>query len=362
MTVRYGVDGYRDGVSSEASQTFTDLDQTFALSRGQYIEGSSYLNGGVFGELDTVFTPWLEAHAGARVGLVGVRAPGDAASGTGAVSTRYPSVVGGAGVEAGAGEHLRLFLNWDQGFRAPNLDDLTSRQQTGPGFQFENPDLSPERTNTFELGFALDTGLLRFEGWGFATLLDDAIIRSVRDADDCPPGAPECSASRNQYQLVNADGASTILGAEGGATVYLPADVTLRATVSYAWGEAPNTGGRPGDPTFGVERVPLSRIPPLNGTVEARWRHLATGIYAAGALRWAADQARLAPSDFSDARIPIGGTPGYAVLDLRAGVRWSRHVRLSLVFENVADTAYRMHGSSVNGPGRGLMAELMLGL
>jgi iron complex outermembrane receptor protein/hemoglobin/transferrin/lactoferrin receptor protein len=362
LTVRYGLDGYSDGASSSSTQTFTDLDRTFQESRGQYIEGSSYTNGGVFGELDAVFAPWVRAHAGARLGLVGVRSPGDAASGTSALSARYGAALGRAGIETRPTDDVRIYLNFDQGFRAPNLDDLTSRQQAGPGFQFENAALTPERTNTFELGFRVLSDFLRLEGWGFATLLDDAIVRAVRDADDCPPETPQCNASRHQYQLVNADGTSTIFGAEGGATLYLPADVTLRTTISYAWGEAPNVGSRPSDPSFADARVPLSRIPPLNGTVEGRWRHLATGIYAGAVLRWATDQTRLAPSDRSDARIPIGGTPGYAVVDLRGGFRWSRHARLSLVVENLFDAAYRLHGSSVNAAGRGVLLELMLGL
>jgi iron complex outermembrane receptor protein/hemoglobin/transferrin/lactoferrin receptor protein len=32
------------------------------------------------------------------------------------------------------------------------------------------------------------------------------------------------------------------------------------------------------------------------------------------------------------------------------------------VFENVTDAAYRVHGSSINGPGRGLLLTLEMGL
>nr|MDQ3034655.1 TonB-dependent receptor [Myxococcota bacterium] len=77
-----------------------------------------------------------------------------------------------------------------------------------------------------------------------------------------------------------------------------------------------------------------------------------------GTLRWALDQTRLAPADSSDARIPLGGTPGYAVLDLRAGWAFERWLQVNIVLENVLDTAYRVHGSSINGPGRGLLARI----
>jgi outer membrane cobalamin receptor len=42
------------------------------------------------------------------------------------------------------------------------------------------------------------------------------------------------------------------------------------------------------------------------------------------------------------------------VLDLRAGYRYAAYLRVHVVLENLLDTAYRVHGSSVNGPGRGL--------
>jgi iron complex outermembrane receptor protein/hemoglobin/transferrin/lactoferrin receptor protein len=104
--------------------------------------------------------------------------------------------------------------------------------------------------------------------------------------------------------------------------------------------------------------VPLSRVPPLHGTVEATapW---AWG-YASAALRWAAPQDRLAPADLSDPRIPPGGTPGYAVVDLRAGARLDGHARVGVVLENVLDAAYRYHGSSINGPGRSALVWLEL--
>jgi iron complex outermembrane receptor protein/hemoglobin/transferrin/lactoferrin receptor protein len=109
------------------------------------------------------------------------------------------------------------------------------------------------------------------------------------------------------------------------------------------------------------DRVPLSRIPPLNGIAEAGWRSSKYGVYLVGVTRWARLQDRLAPQDRVDSRIPDGGTPGYVVFDVRAGYRFDPYVLVGLTFENAGDTPYRQHGSSVNGAGRGLMAELQIG-
>ena len=158
------------------------------------------------------------------------------------------------------------------------------------------------------------------------------------------------------------DGPSTIDGVELWARIFLPHGLSLRTTLAYAFGEGPNPQARPQDSSLPYEeRVPLSRIPPFNGTVEARW-DIESLFYIGAALRWAILQDRLAPTDRSDARIPDGGTPGYGVVDLRAGVRVGRQLVLSLVSENLFDAAYRVHGSSINGPGCGLLFAAEAGL
>jgi iron complex outermembrane receptor protein/hemoglobin/transferrin/lactoferrin receptor protein len=108
-------------------------------------------------------------------------------------------------------------------------------------------------------------------------------------------------------------------------------------------------------------RVPLSRIPPANGTVEVR-AVAPLGFYGGWALRWALEQTRLSVADRSDYRIPNGGTPGYAVFDLRAGFRFRRNVVVTVVLENVMNRPWRSHGSGVNGAGRGVGMALEVGL
>ncbi|MGD8861843.1 MAG: TonB-dependent receptor [Myxococcales bacterium] len=356
--VRYGADAYRDSIESSAEQRFTDLgdEGRFAYPRGQYLDGSIYVRSGVFAELQLWPWPWLSLRGGGRLAAVGASAPSDPESDSSAISRQWGATVARAGVEAAVLPELSLHLNYDQGFRAPNLDDLTSRQQVGPGFQFENAGLSPETSDTVELGLRAAPAWLEVDAWIFATVIDDAITRTVRGLEDCPRETDACRASRTQFQLVNAGGRTLLWGSDGGVTAHLPADVTLRATWSYAWGEGPNLSSRE---QFG-DRVPVSRVPPLNGTVEARYRHLSSGLYGGAAMRWALAQDRLASSDYADARIPPGGTPGYAVFDLRAGLRLPPHLRLSLLLENLFDTPHRVHGSSINGPGRGAVAELTL--
>ncbi len=47
-----------------------------------------------------------------------------------------------------------------------------------------------------------------------------------------------------------------------------------------------------------------------------------------------------------------GGTPGWTVVNLTAGMRIGQNLLLSGGLANLFDEAYRIHGSGIDGPGR----------
>jgi iron complex outermembrane receptor protein/hemoglobin/transferrin/lactoferrin receptor protein len=360
LRLDYGADTYHDLVRSAAWVTFTDVGITERRSRGQYLDGSRYTSGGLFVEETTSFLDRLFLRGGARLSWIAASAQADPASGSAAVSREWFPVVGNIGVEGHVARWWHLLFHFDRSYRAPNIDDLTSRQQTGPGFQFENPDLGPEIAHTVEVGTRL-LGPVSLEVFAFRTLLHGAVVKRPVEVAECPPDTPACTSSWNRFQLHNATGASEIRGLEGSLGAQIPGGLEARAGLAWTWGEGPNPADPPADPALPHrERVPLSRVPPLQGMAELAWHH-GSGFRAGGAVRFAALQDRLALADVADERIPAGGTPGFAVLDLRAGYRLRDLLNVSLAFENVFDAAYRYHGSSVNGPGRGVALVLDLG-
>lgn len=358
LRARGGADTWVDLVESRAWLSFTDLGLTIERSRGQYLSGSRALTGGAFGELELDTPGRLAFRGGGRLGWAGVDAPGDEASGSTAIARRWLPLAATAGVQWRAANALTLAVNADHSFRAPNLDDLTSRQQTGPGFQFENPSLAPETATTVEVGAKLRTPVVTVDAWAFQTWLAAAIGKQPRAISDCPPLTPQCAASFSRLQLVNTPGLSDLRGLEVSARLRLPNGLGARASVNATWGEGPNLIPQPVDPAVPWQpRVPLSRIPPVNGIAELSWTS-GTQFSTAASVQWAGPQDRLAVADLSDARIPLGGTPGFVVVDLRASVRLSSFLSASLVLENLFDQPWRAHGSSVNGPGRGVMLAL----
>lgn len=361
LTLRHGFDYYRDAVTSTAETELQNLDKVFEASRGQYLTGSSYGWGGVWVEPELLLWQRLVVRLGGRLSHITASAPADEESGTLGVRKSWTPVVGNIGLEYWLSPVVTLLANADQGFRAPNLDDLTSRQRTGPGFQIENASLNPERGVTYEAGVLLRTARIEASAWGYVSTLEDAMIRTTRDIDACPPNTPECRTTWSRLQLVNLPGEAVIYGAELGIKAQLTDQIAATTTASYARGDGPTPLIQADDAMRQTgDRVPLSRIPPLNGTLDLVWRG-PTGIYTGGALRWARLQDRLAISDVSDERIPLGGTPGFAVVDLRAGYRHDSAKGVHILLENLFDQAYRYHGSSTNGPGRSLTLQAEIG-
>ncbi|MEZ4454764.1 MAG: TonB-dependent receptor, partial [Nannocystaceae bacterium] len=341
---------------STAENVYVAIDITSPQSRGQYLDGARYLTSGTWLEGQMTIAERLELRAGGRVALIAATAEGDARSTSAGVHKVWATPVGSTGAVLRANRWLRWLVNLDQGFRAPNLDDLTSRQQTGPGFQLENADLAPEHSLSLETGFKIEHPVIEAAVYGFHSRIRDLIARAPRQTSECPAGSDGCAASQTVFQLVNLDGVATIRGLDGYVRLLLPAGFGVRVTLAYTWGAGPNPviGGTP-------VHVPLSRIPPLNGTGELTWRSRRYGFYTGAGVRWATAQTRLAYADQSDVRIPKGGTPGFVVADLRAGYRWHPRALLALVFENITNAAYRYHGSSVNGPARGLQVYAEFG-
>ncbi|HWB75214.1 MAG TPA: TonB-dependent receptor [Nannocystaceae bacterium] len=351
----YGGDVYVDHVASHAQVSFGSP-QLFGEPFTQYSNGSRYMTSGVWGIVESQITRYLQLRAGGRLGAVVAHAPELPDRKATGFDRYWLAAVAHGGIAVLPTRWLSLVANVDQGFRAPNIDDLTSRQSIGSGYQWENPALRHEKSTMIEGGVLIDHPWIELRAFVFESFIDRMVQRASRGINECPD--PNCMTHKQRFQLVNLDGYAKVIGADGGVRIYMPYDLAFAATLSYARGWGPNpdalVSGQPAT-------APLSRVPPLHGAAEIGYRNREYGPYLVVATRWARAQTRLANQDRKDLRIPIGGTPGYVVFDIRAGYRLDPHVLLSLVFENVGDTAYRIHGSSVNGPGRGVLFEAQFG-
>ena len=155
---------------------------------------------------------------------------------------------------------------------------------------------------------------------------------------------PIGSSGGTTYNVRRNVGEARVQGFELVGQFLLSSDWTLYGNLAYQLGE--NV----------TDAEPLRRIPPTQGTLGIRWLDPCCGNSIDFYTWLVARQDRLSSADISDPRIPVGGTPGYVTLGLRAGTSISENQRLTLWLENLTDTAYRVHGSGVDG--RGYSANL----
>lgn len=243
-------------------------------------------------------------------------------------------------------EKLNWFSGVSQGFRAPNLSDLTRLDEARTKeLETPSPDLEPEKYVTYETGFKVKEKDFQAQVAGFYTHIQDMIVRT-------PTGAI-INGNREVTKRNAGDGG--LCGAELSARYRFHPRWTAFGDVAYTYGEVETF------PTSApISRSePLSRLMPLTAHVGLRWDSEDAKWYVEGVCTMAAKQDKLSTADKLDTqRFPPGGTPGYATFDLRAGYRVSENMDVWAGVENITNQEYRIHGSGVNEAGTNLKVGL----
>lgn len=339
----YGVEYYHDNVNSFSSAS---------AIQGPVADDAAYDVVGLFVQDQIPLSDRLEVTLGARFNYARADADrvqdpetGDAIS----VEEDWSSFVGSARASYFlVPEHWALFGGVSQGFRAPNLSDLT-RFDIARSNELEvpAPGLDPEHFVSYEVGLKAQYERLSMQVAYFYTDIRDMIVR-------VPTG--ETVDDDAVVTKLNA-GDGYVQGIELGASYRLADDWTVFGAVTWQDGEVDTFPSAAAD----KEREPLSRLMPTTVLTGLRWDSPRRDLFVEGTLTVADEQDDLATSDLLDnQRIPPGGTPGYEVLSLRAGWRLNPNALLTVAVENVTDEDYRIHGSGVNEPGRNFVAGLQL--
>ena len=238
-------------------------------------------------------------------------------------------------------DHWNLFGGVSQGFRAPNLSDLTRDTDFGGGQEIPAPGLDPEHYVQTEIGIKAQYDDLSLQSSTYYTFVQDQILRV--------PGG----GGGNVFPKQNS-GDGFITGIELGAAYDLTPAWTIFGNAAWLDGEVDVLlpSGRTVSDT-------ISRRMPLMGQVGLRWEEPSKPFWAETVVRLAAKQDDLSLRDQADTtRIPPGGTPGYAVWNLRGGYDLNENLRATVAVENILDEDYRVHGSGQNRPGRNLIVSL----
>ncbi len=236
-------------------------------------------------------------------------------------------------------EHWNVFGGVSQGFRAPNLSDLT-RFDTARSNEIEtpSPDVEPEKYISYEIGAKVAYDRFAVAAAYYFTDIRDMIVRA-------PTGAI-INGDREVTKRNAGDG--YVHGVECTAEYRLHPEWTVFGSFAWVYGEVDTYPTS--DPV--TRREPLTRLAPPTTQLGLRWDHPEERFWAEALWTIACDADNLSSGDKRDTqRIPRGGTPGYQTLDLRGGWRVNENLDLWAGIENVTNTNYRVHGSGLNAPG-----------
>jgi iron complex outermembrane receptor protein len=194
-----------------------------------------------------------------------------------------------------------------------------------------NPTLEPPRSTGGELGLTWSGGggVLAAALWmdsvaDYITLYGQPKINGV-------PGVMNSTAQ--SYANVDA----LLHGASVDGTAALSSRFYLAGNLSWV------RGTKDTNPGLGLESDKLAEMPPLTGRLALRWQKPTLFFEVEGLAAAAQDEV--------DADLSELETPGWAILNLRAG--WSSGSwRVRAALENVLDRTYREHFSSVRNPYR----------
>jgi hemoglobin/transferrin/lactoferrin receptor protein len=341
-TLAYGIEYYHDGVNSFFREFNPDGSLRQVRERGPVADESAYDLLGVYIQAVKEVLHDLELTLGGRFNYAAARArevDTDPASAPdlGAIDEEFPALVGSARLLYRVLPACNVFAGVSQGFRAPNLSDLTRFDVARSGeVEVPAPDLDPERYVAFEGGAKLQLD----EVEGFAayhyTLIDGMIVRfPTGDTIDGDPVVTKDNV-----------GDGFVQGVDVSLSWSFWDGFTLFGVASWIEGEADTFAGAV------KARKAISRIPPASGLVGLRWESPGRRVWVEGTVRITGEQDKLSPDDRTDTqRIPPGGSPGYTVYGLRAGVELIDDLKVFAALENVTDVNYRPHGSGNNEPG-----------
>lgn len=224
-----------------------------------------------------------------------------------------------------------------EGFRAPNLDDLTGSTVARSNDQvIGSSSLDAEKVISYELGTKADYGKVSGGLSAFYTRIQDPITTMT-----------ETIMAVDYLRHTNGE-EGYVYGLEGELVWRFADQWRLRGQMTFQDGKSKSRDVVGGP----VVEDTISRMAPISGSVELRWTHPSDRFWVEGSIYGAATQDNLAASDAGDGeRIPTNGTPGYVVASIRSGWQVRDNLLLTCAVENLTDEDYRVHGSGLNEQG-----------
>ena len=330
-TANSGIEIYNDKVGSKRND-HNDQSNIETSFRGLYPDGSTYGNYAVYSLHHLVFNKWI-IEGGLRYNAFDINLTDTS---VGKVNITPASFVYNASLMYKLTPQQSIFVNYNTAFRAPNIDDLGTLGIVDFRYEIPTNNLKPEQSVNTEVGYKLQAAKWSASASAYYMHLSDLITR-IRLQGQVINGYPV-------YKKENIE-KGYIKGMEVSVGWQPSRHWNTKGSISYTYGQSLS------------KNEPLRRIPPFNGRLLHTYQ--SNKWFASIDVLFALKQDRLAAGDTDDNRIPMGGTPGWRVVDIFSGYELKKF-KFNVGLQNIFDVDYRTHGSGINGVGRSGWVSVMV--
>jgi hemoglobin/transferrin/lactoferrin receptor protein len=331
----YGFEYYRDKVNSFSSKSEI---------QGPIADDSYYQWFGLYGQNKYTFSNKFNIDYGTRWSYISVNAKKiqDPLSGDSISMKNHWNdiVINLRGNLQTSPKSQSFYFGFSQGFRAPNLSDLT-RFDSARSNEFEIPalQLEPEHYLTFDTGVKFRSSKFNYNVALYYTKIEDQIQRVLTGNKNID----------NEFEITKSNiGNGYNYGGELDISYMWNPQIKLQAHLAYINGKVdtlPDSGSN-------IEREYLSRLMPINMNITVNYTSPSDDWWASSSFTAYSKADRLSSRDKSDTqRIPPGGTPSFTVWDIGGGYNVSKSMKLIMNLNNVLNKNYRIHGSGQNEAG-----------
>lgn len=348
----YGFDYYRDNVDTSRTEYKDDGSLDKIAIQGPVGDDSRFSQFGSFVQLQQPLNPQWKVLLGTRYSIVRASVGRFKSPDTGlpsAYAQQWDNLSSSLKISwEKPDDTLQAWFGISQAFRAPNIADL-SRFGKSRSNEIESAatGLEPEKFINTEIGLLLKTDSARLQLNAFYTEIDNYITST-------PTG--KIVDSLIQVSKSNS-GSGYVSGVEFKAQLDISTQWHGEINGSWQYGEQwlPSSGSEVSSNTDSI-KSPFSRSMPVSGSISLNWSSTDYLSSIDFSILHSNKANRLSAADRQDSeRIPINGTPAYAVLNIRAKHQLTPSLMLNMELNNVSDEAYRSHGSGSNEPGHGLV-------
>lgn len=274
----------------------------------------------------------------------------------GDVSYSHPGGIGSGGIFYTWRESLNVGVTWAEGFRSPKLSETVILGDMGSNFEIPNPDLGPEKADSVELYIRGRHELIEADVTGYTIFFRDLLqkVPATYNGQTEVDGKPVMRTENLSDAMLFGTELSLVFSV--GKLIRLDG-LKLKGNLTYLWGNEEHCADDV------CQDTPMTRIPPLFFTAILGYygEHGSDLEYSAELLyRGALKQDRLSPADEQDIRIPAGGTPGWNTLSLHVMMEYRERVLVAVLFDNLTNETYRIHGSGIFEPGTSFSMNVAL--